>query len=281
MRSYAWVMSLALVAGCSDSGAPPLVITERPADDVGYQPGVADTVISGDKEFVVEGQLPADCVKVGAECVAIAQLKAERCGSADAQADIVLVEGQVVEVICYPPLSDGQPLEQAGISTDGQVEIPQNANGTVITFPPATDGKETDGAVSLQGERMAVIGNGVDQTTIGGNLVVASNNAKIRGLTVKGNLVIEKNANNVSIAFVRVLGNVVIDGNDALVVRADVYGNLHLTGNNGSLRALYIAGQLQVDGGGSECTDLYAFADANEDYTLAPTEVGAALSCPN
>ena len=112
-----FVMAITLALGCGDDGVPPLIVTERPADDVGYQPGNADSVVSGDKEFVVEGdQGEEDCVKIGNDCVDIAKLKAERCGDANAQADIVVVDGQVVDVICYPPKSDGQPLEEAGVT---------------------------------------------------------------------------------------------------------------------------------------------------------------------
>jgi hypothetical protein len=276
---FAVFAMLGALVACGGEGVPGVVVTERPADDVGYQPGETDTVVSGDREFVVEGELGTDCVKIGDDCVDIAALKLERCGDANAQADLVVVDGQVVDVICYPPKSAGVPLEEAAVTQDGTVEVPQNNNGAVVIFPPATDGLVVEGDVSLQGERIAIIGNGVDKTTIGGNLIMGTNNAQVRGLTIEGNLVVQKNTNNITIAFVRVKGNLVIEGNSALVIRADVYGNLQVQGNSASLHNIDIGGELSISGSTEICTELFSFADANNDFVITADELGTELTC--
>jgi hypothetical protein len=267
-----------LTGGCSDSDAPPLV-QQGPGDDTGYQPGVVDVVIIDGTPWIVSGgSNSGDCIKVGDECVDIGDLKQQRCGDRDAQADIVIVDGQVVDVICYPPKSDGAPIDDLGVDGNGNVELPQNQNGAVITFDPATDGKELAGDVRLDAERVVLIGNGVDKSILGGNLTLASNNAKVRGVTVKGNLVLEKNANGTSITFCRIYGNLEIAANGVTVVNCDVYGNVEISGNNATLLGLRVAGTVNA-GKGATCKGLVAIDDKNGDYVVDPGEVGAAISC--
>lgn len=271
-------LSILFTVGCSDSDPPP-VVQQGPGDDTGYQPGTVDVVIIDGTPWIVSGGSNTDdCVKIGDECVDIGDLKQQRCGDRNAQADIVIVDGQVVDVICYPPKSDGAPIDDLGVDGNGDVELPQNQNGAVITFDAATDGKELKGDVRLDAERVVLIGNGVGKSILGGNLVLASNNAKIRGVTIKGNLVLEQNANDASITFCRIYGNLEIAANNATVVNCDVFGNVEVTGNGATLIGLRVAGSVNA-GKGATCKGLVAIDDKDGDFVIDPGETGAAIAC--
>lgn len=265
--------------GCTDSEAPPVNVEQKPGDGTGYFPGI-DVVVADGVSWVITGGGNYDgCVKIGEDCVDIGDLKQQECGDRYAQADIVIVEGQVVKVICYPPKSEGRPIDELGIAPDGSVELPQNENGAIITFDPATDGKSIVGNVRLDAERVVLIGNGVDKTIIGGNLNLASNNAHVRGLTIEGNVTIEKDSNNNSITFCRIYGNLEIEGNGATVINCDVFGNVKVNGNGATLLGLRVAGNF--DGGsGATCKGNVAIDDKDKDFVVDPLEVGAALTCP-
>jgi hypothetical protein len=263
------------LTSCGDS-AVPAAPTQGPGDDVGYNDRTDVVAIGGVTWLVPDGA----CIDLGGgQCLKIEDIKRERCGDPNAQADVVIVDGKVVKVICYPPKSAGTPIEQATVSKDGQTQLPQNQNGKVITFPDATNGKPVKGDIRLDGERVTLIGNGVDRTTIDGNLNVASNNAHVRGLTVLGNATFEKSSNDSSITFCKVKGNLEIHSNNVTVMSCLVFGNVQVKGNGCFVLNVGVGGALKVEGSGATCSGNYAFSDANGNFALDPAEKGAALSC--
>jgi len=279
MRALCCVALMAtLLVGCSDRSVAPTV-EQGPGDDVGYDPN-KDVVLVGGSTWVITGDAqPGECVYVDETCVKIDDVKRQFCGDANAQADIVIVDGKVVDVICYPPKESGVAIDTVTEVKDGQTVLPQNENHTVITFGDETNGKPVKGDVRLDAEQVALIGNGIDKTIIDGNLTIASNNAKVRGLTVTGNVVFESNANGATIAFVKVKGNLEIDSNDVTVLGCIVFGNLTCSGNNASLLSNGVGGALSVTGTVTACQDNYAFADANGNFLVDPVEKGAPLTC--
>jgi hypothetical protein len=92
--------------------------------------------------------------------------------------DIIVVDGEVVDVICYPPADDGQTTVVDG---DGDIAVPQNENNTTVTFDEATDGTPIEGDLVIDGNNVAVYGNGIDETVILGNVVLDGNNVRLRG----------------------------------------------------------------------------------------------------
>ena len=280
MRALCCVALMAtLLVGCGDRSVAPPTVEQGPGDDVGYDPN-KDVVLVGGSTWVITGDAqPGECVYVDETCVKIDDVKRQFCGDANAQADIVIVDGKVVDVICYPPKESGVAIDTVTEVKDGQTVLPQNENHTVITFGDETNGKPVKGDVRLDAEQVALIGNGIDKTIIDGNLTIASNNAKVRGLTVTGNVVFESNANGATIAFVKVKGNLEIDSNDVTVLGCIVFGNLTCSGNNASLLSNGVGGQLSVTGTVTACQDNYAFADANGNFLVDPVEKGAPLTC--
>lgn len=277
------VVALAVAAAaCSSSSTVPVVEEGTlgpggPADDVGYRPNT-DVVVVGGMGYVVHDGVGDDCVPIGDQCLSLGEIKQQHCGDPDAQADIVMVEGEVVDVICYPPQDSGVSIHEAGTTTEGTVEVPQNANNTVVTFDETTDGVPVEGNVSMVSENIALIGNGVDKTIIDGNLYLDSNNAHVRGLTVNGNLTFDKNCNNATLAFCKVKGNLEIKANSVSVVACQVFGNVHVEGNNTVLVEVGVGGEWHVSSA-LVCDGNYAFADANGDFDVAPGELGEDLSC--
>ncbi|MCA9668441.1 MAG: hypothetical protein KC503_22775 [Myxococcales bacterium] len=274
--SCALLLALALAA-CGS--ARPVTVERGPGDDVGY-PGEGTTVVIVDGvTYVVGGDPGVDCVDFEGECISIGDVKNRECGSTNAQADVVVVDGKVVEVICYPPRSAGQDIGEVGENKDGTVTVPQNAGHTVITFKPETNGTATDGDLTIDGEGVALIGNGVDKTIIGGNLKIASNKSVIRGLTVQGNVTFEKNSNNASISFCKVYGNLEVHSNDTSVIACQVFGNVEVKGNNDTVVYTGVGNNFKVDGKLAVCAGNYGFDDQNDDHIVDVAEETGEIAC--
>jgi hypothetical protein len=274
MRTTRLLVALLALGACGDSAVPALVA--GPGDDVGFTDLTDVAVVGGTTWLVPQGA----CIEmVDGRCMSADEIKKELCGDVNAQADIVVVDGKVVKVICYPPKGTGTPIEEATVNNEGQTQLPQNESGKVVTFPAASDGKPIKGDVRLDGERTTLIGNGIDKTIIEGNLTIASNNAKIRGLTVLGNVVFEKNSNGNSISFCKVKGNVVVHANDITVIACQIFGNLEVDGNGSFLLSNGVGGAIVVSGSGETCSGNFKIDDKNGNTIFDPGEKGAALSC--
>ncbi|MCC6748226.1 MAG: hypothetical protein IT371_11235 [Deltaproteobacteria bacterium] len=276
---YLSIVSAAMLAhaGCGSSGP---IVDPNGADTADYTgDGTVNVVLADGSGFVVTGTLGSGCVDVGGQCLDIPTIKQQQCGDPNAQADIVVVQGKVVKVICYPPKSSGVSIEQVGVAGSGGTEIPQNKGHVVITFGDATDGKPIQGNVRLDGEKVTLFGNGIDKTILDGNLNLASNGSHTRGLTVKGNVTFEKNSNNSTLAFCKVTGDLIVESNDVSVIACQVFGNVVVRGNGVTLIDVGVGGQLKVEGNGPTCSGLYAFKDGSGDGVVQPSERGAPLSC--
>lgn len=272
----ACLLSLGLaLGGCSRD----LVVAQGPGDDVGYDENTDVVIVVGGSTWVVSGD-GGGCVELEGVpgCVNLDDLKAERCGSRDAQADIIVVEGKVVDVICYPPKSSGVPIETVAVEGNGTTEVPQNKGHVVVTFAPETDGKVIEGDVKLTGEGLSLIGNGIDKTIIGGNLHLDSNNARVRGLTVNGNVEFKKNSNGSALSFCKIKGNLHIDANNVTVANCLVFGNVQVSGNGVVLVNVGVRGNFDVPTA-EVCSGNFAFEDKDGDFVLDSGERGADLTC--
>ena len=150
-------------------------------------------------------------------------------------------------------------------------------SGAVVTFDESTDGEPIEGDLQVDGERMTLWGNGVDETILDGTLTLASNNSRVRGLTVTGDLVVARNSNNVAISQCRVYGDLIIRGNGAVVMGCEVFGDLRVEGNGSVLAHDGVGGALEQDRG--ECYGVYRIDDASGDNVVDAGERGEAL-CP-
>ncbi len=277
-------LALPLLPACSDDeaagGSPRVQVTQADGDDAPYQtPDDRAVVVTEDGTYVVTGDPGEECVELDTgECVAITDAKDRYCNDEGAEADIIVVEGEVVDVICYPPNDAGTPIEEVERDGDGDATVPQNANGAVVTFDEATDGEPIEGDLDLQAERLTIWGNGVDETILDGDVTLSSNNSRVRGVTITGDLHIAKNSNNVAAAFCEVHGKLTVESNGATVANCQIFGDVTTTGNDITLINLGVGGAWTVSER-TACSGCYSFDDEDEDFDITDEERGDPLAC--
>jgi hypothetical protein len=267
-------MLLTFLAACSGDDQLASTDPHNP-----YEDG-ATTVIGGDPETpIASGQVNGEgCLQVDEDtCVAV-EREGKYCSNDQGPVDAVVVDGEVVEVVCYED-NDGAsgPSIIVDSDSDGDIDVPQNQNGAVITFDPATDGQPIAGNVTLDGNNVTLYGNGPDKSIIDGNLIIIGNNARVRGVHVTGN--IEIGLNTAAVVFCVVDGNIQISSNNSLIAETDVYGNVQVEGNNCILVNNDVAGGWQITGSNAICDGNMKFADDNMDRVIAAEEKTTALVC--
>jgi len=232
--------------------------------------GAADrTVVVGDgKRAVYATPDGSNCITVGTACVK----PQEKCGEGSRADVIVDAKGNVVEIVCYPPLAEGTPP----VDSTGSVDLSKQNNG-VVTLDGLSDGVDIAGDVSANGNNVTVYGQGPGLSVIGGSVTAGGNNFSLRGTTVQKNVTV--NGNNATLVLCEVFGDVVIEGNNAVVAECTIFGKLIVKGNNAKLVANRVAGGIQLDGKETICDGNVGFSDANGDKVVAASEIGAALSC--
>ena len=195
------------------------------------------------------------CIQLGSECVR----PQDKCG-AGARADVIVdSKGKVVQIVCYPNVTD-PPV----VDTTGPVDLDKQNNG-VIRVDGANDGVDIAGDVASKGNNVTVYGQGADVSIIGGSVSADGNNFSLRGVTVKGNVTVT--ANNATLVLCIIEGNLTITGNDAVVAECTVKGNIILKGNNDMLVSNKLQGTLSVDGKNTVC-------DGNVTLTGTPVTCG-------
>lgn len=267
-RITALVVGL-IVAGCGD-------------DDHGLYDSYDDGNVSvlGDDSVTVSGPIGSgDCIAISSDvCVDVDRDDSTWCERDGGPADVIMVDGVAIEVVCYPPADDAsRSTVTIDGTTTGDIDIVQNANNTTVTFDDSLNGTPFVGDVSLDGNNVALYGNGPDNTIIDGNVVVTGNNVRIRGVTITGNLTII--LNSAAIVLNRVYGNVEIAKNNTIFAQNDVYGNFTSTANNELYVDNHVQGTWSVSDGGAVCDDNFAFSDTNGNHVIDDGEGGASLGC--
>ena len=194
--------------------------------------------------------------------------------------DLIYVNGKLVETICYPPAADpARPTEV--VTGAGDVDVAQNANNTTVVFAGATNGTPIAGNITVDGNNVAIYGNGPDNTILDGDVTLDGNNARLRGLTITGDLLLRKN--NVAVVLCRIFGNVRLETqstNGSIFAENEVFGDF-TSGSNGGLFVGNDVSELwQHTGNGNTCDRDAAFVDADGDKIIDDSERGALLTCP-
>lgn len=246
------------------------------ATDYGDDTVVVVTPGSPDDSIIVTGN-PDECVDIDGACVDLDDA-GRYCDETGAQADLVVVDGEVIDVICYPPADDSTDIRDVEPNADGEVEVPQTDSGSVVVFPEDTDGEPVVGDIEVDAERTTIFGNGPDRTTIDGELDIASNNSRVRGVTVTGDLEYDDNSNNSALSFCRIQGDVSVESNGFAALNCQVFGDVEVTGNSALLVNIGVQGEWDVNEG-TDCHGCYSFEDANADFLVQPDEVGEDLVC--
>lgn len=235
---------------------------------------------ASDSNVIVTGD-PDQCVDVEETCVDLEQAKeqgGQYCDDPNAQADVIIADGEVVEVICYPPKDDGTDIREADTDEEGNAEVPQTESGSVVTFNQKTDGEPIVGDINIDAERTTLFGNGPDKTIIDGKITVQSNHARIRGMTVSGNVEFGINSNNSAISFCRIQGDLNVKANQFTAANCVVFGKVQITGNGATLVNIGVQGDWQVPGS-ADCRGCYSFVDENQDFLVQDEEVGEQRIC--
>lgn len=280
--------ALAMLVGCGpgERSTSGWSVEEGSGDEVGYDDG--STVVVDDNpetgDYVVTGD-GEGCVEVGDGCLDPEQARQEAeddyCQDPDARADVVVEDGEVVEVVCYPPKEEGTNIEEVGESEEGEggdTEIPQTENGSVVTFDEATNGEPIEGDVTVDSERTTIYGNGVDETIIGGTLTVESNNSRVRSLTVRGDVEYEEASNDSALAYCKIHGSLEVDSNNFKGMNCRVFGDVSVEGNGARLVNIGVGGEWEVNPN-ADCQGCYSFDDSNDDNTVQDDEIGEDLAC--
>jgi hypothetical protein len=248
--------------------------------EYGSNTTVVTTPGSEGKDVIVTGDAK-ECVDVEGTCVDLDEAKktgGQYCGDPDSQADVIVVDGEVVDVICYPPKDDGTDIQEADTDEGGNVDVPQTSSGSVVTFNEKTDEVPIKGDINIDAERTTLYGNGPSKTIIDGKITVSSNNARIRGMTVTGNVEFTGIANNSALSFCRIEGDLNVKANGFTASNCQVFGKVQVTGNGALLMNIGVQGDWDIDPS-AECHGCYSFSDESGDLLVQDDEIGDDLTC--
>lgn len=282
----ACVAGLMLVgAGCGEDQASHSDWSVEEGDGSATEYGSNTTVVTTpgqtDTSVIVSGD-PDQCVEVEDACVDLEEAKSEKggqyCEDPDAQADVIVVDGEVVDVICYPPKDEGTDIREAETDAEGNAEVPQTNSGSVVTFAEDTDGEAIEGDVIIDAERTTLYGNGPEKTFIDGKIIVRSNNSRIRGMTVTGNIEYEGISNQSALSFCKIHGDLIVKSNGFTATNCQVWGKVTVSGNGATLMNVGVQGAWEVNSD-AECHGCYSFDDVDEDYMVVEDEIGEELLC--
>lgn len=284
IRLTTLVLALTVIAmngGCADDeAAQGWRVQDGGGDRTSFGEQSDVIVVSSGETFVVTRDgAPDECVQAGDVCVDVTEAEGQYCADEGAQADVVVDEqGEVVTVICYPPRDGSTQVEELEPDEDGNLEVEQSESGAVLTFTPESDGVVIQGDLTLESERTTLFGNGSDRTLLGGDLVVASNNSRVRGVTVEGDVSYTTNANSSALMFSKIHGDLTVNANGFSAASVQVFGNVNVTGNGATLVGIGVQGEWNVNPG-SECEGCYSFEDENSDFVVLQQERDGELSC--
>ena len=243
------VSSLLVVGACG--GPRELAVSEGVQAD--HEEGRVSVVGTDSNGNTIVGSTATlaenDCILLGDDCIT-PEAAGRFCEGEGGPIDVIVVDGKVVEVVCYPAANDAGDEDTLEIGGDGDV---------------------------IDGNNVAVYGNGADNTVLRGNVVLDGNNVRLRGLTIDGDLTLAKN--NLAAVFVVVTGNVIITGNNNVLAGSVVFGDLTVGGNNTILVQNGIGGAFAAAGTVETCTDNRAFDDANNDGVVVTAELGDPIDC--
>ncbi len=251
-------------------------------DDRGLYDDYADANVAviGDDVVTLSGPVASgDCVQVSETLCVPVDAGGAWCERQGGPVDVIVVDGEAVEVVCYPPATDDErPTVIVDAASAGDIEVAQNANNTTVVFDASLDGVPFVGNLSVDGNNVSVYGNGPDNTIIDGDVVITGNNVRLRGVTITGNLSIT--LNGASVVLSRIHGDVLISKNGTVFAENDVYGDFTSTSNGNLYVGNDVQGVWSISGNGSTCDENNAFADGDGDHHIDDGELGDSLVCP-
>lgn len=195
--------------------------------------------------------------------------------------DLIYVDGELVETICYPPADDpDRPIETVDGNTSGDINILQMANRTVVVIDESTNGTPIEGDLSVDGNNVSIYGNGPDNTILDGDVNLDGNGVRLRGVTITGDLIIRKN--RAAVVLTRVLGNVHLETmstNGSVFAENDIFGDFISDSNGNLFVGNDVLGEWSHSGNGNVCDGNASFIDDDEDELVDDEERDETLTC--
>jgi hypothetical protein len=262
--TLALLMSTVAVAACGSEQSTVLPYAANLTTVIGG--ASADKKADKDRYREIETPDGDECVDEDHDACAKPQLDCGDDGTADMLVDH---SGMPLAVLCYP---------RAGVAvTEVDGSLKKVGNNTVFVLDDVNDGADITGDVTLDGNNVTLWGHGPDVSVIGGDLNISKNNARVRGVRVRGNVTIDHN--NPSLVDCVIEGDLIIHGNNVAVALCDVWGKTQIDGNNAVLVENRVASAPEVTGNNTVCTQNFAFDDGNGDKVIADAELGQELAC--
>ncbi|MEL6177639.1 MAG: hypothetical protein AAFS10_01740 [Myxococcota bacterium] len=186
-------------------------------------------------------------------------------------------EEQVVSGVCYPGFGIGeQPPSEVFLDVEDGLLLSQFSSGVRVALGET----ELEGPLTVAAEGAVLRGEGVSATTLKGGLVLENNNARIRGLTIEGDLTLPDNANNIALSNCRITGNLIIQSNNAFVVDCIVLGDLDLRGDNATLARVDIGGVFDRDSSPAHCLGVASLQMGGDDDDDDDDDDEDGIFCP-
>jgi hypothetical protein len=263
------------VIGEADEEPPPAASEPDPDEP----PTSTGTVLVGTPEG--EGDVGEMAVCVDGLCSVPPVDTSNWCERDGGPVDLIYVDGVLVETICYPPADDpDRPTMEIDTTTPGDIEVVQTANNTTVTFDPATNGTPIEGNIAIDGNNVAIYGNGPDETIIDGDVMLDGNTVRLRGVTITGDLILMKN--RAAVVLCRIEGNVRLSTtstNGSVFAENDIWGDFTSDSNNNVFVANDVLGLWEHVGNNNTCDDNSGFADENDDGLVDDEERTEQLTC--
>ena len=195
----------------------------------------------------------------------------ERCGG-DAYAEVIMpAAGNVLDVMCYPGHLDVREIELGPFDRIGE------ESGTVFVFDDQDDGADMLGEVVVTGDDDVLYGAGAAVSVLGEGLRIDGERVVVRGLTIRGDVVIDKN--DAKLSLVQIDGDLTINGNGVRLSESIVYGSTHLVGSDVVLSRNVLEGVRQLSATNLECHQNQRFDDADRDRFIDSAELGGEIEC--
>jgi hypothetical protein len=248
------LLSLAPSA-CSSSDEEPV----RP-----YPVGQA-MVFGASFEGAVAMQIGPSCTSEA--CAAVL----ERCGS-NVYAEVVLgTTGVVLDVICYRGDLGVREIADAPFDQIG------SEHEMVFVFDALDDGADLLDDVIVTGEGDVLYGAGADVSVLGAGLGIDAPGTIVRGLTVRGDVTVDKN--DVKLSLVEIHGDLTINGNQVTLLESIVHGDVLVVGSNAVLAHNLLEGTGRLSGENLDCSLNQRFDDRNTDRQIEENELGPEIAC--
>jgi hypothetical protein len=114
-------------------------------------------------------------------------------------------------------------------------------------------------------------------SVLGDGLRIDGERVVVRGLTIRGDVTIDKN--DAKLSLVQINGDLTINGNGVTLSESIVHGELHLVGSSTVLSRNLLAGAGRLSALGLGCHLNQRFDDSDGDRDIDPDELGGEVAC--